>query len=68
METEKKCAEKAEPQIVRCESTGESWQVAYWPEDALTGMSARQNVLLKRGRLGREELLNGFFENYTVVC
>jgi len=53
---------------VRCESTGESWQVAYWPEDALTGMSAPRNVLLKRGRLGREELLNGFFENYTVVC
>ena len=66
------------PSIVRCEATGESWQVAWWPEPATHGAGSigrgqgRQDacgtVLLKRGRLEREEPQDGFFENYTVIC
>ena len=65
-----KAGGNAEPQIVRCEVTGESWQVAYWPDGARDAgrMPTVRIVLLKRGRLEREEPVNGFFENYAVVC
>lgn len=57
------------PTLVRCEATGESWQVAFWPEVGDPKSEVRKPVaLLKRGRLEREEPLDGFFENYTAVC
>jgi len=60
------------PTLVRCEVTGESWQVAWWPEESGRlgdpSLPGGGTVLLKRGDLEREEAVDGFFENYTVVC
>jgi hypothetical protein len=58
---------ESNPTLVRCEATGESWQVGFWPESGAPGGRALP-VLLKRGRLEREEPVDGFFEHYMAVC
>lgn len=52
------------PQIVKCEVTGECFQVVHWP----TGDGKDVTVSLKGLWRSVEEQLDGFFENYTVVC
>jgi hypothetical protein len=52
------------PQIVKCEVTGECFQVVHWPTVAERDVT----VALKGIHRSLEEPLDGFFEWYTVVC
>jgi hypothetical protein len=52
------------PQILRCESTGRCWQVAWWPEAG----SPKTEVSLRRGELVITVPVETVFEKYTVVC
>ena len=52
------------PQIVRCDVTGECFQVVHWP----TGEERDVLVALKGIHRSQEEPVDGFFEQYTVVC
>jgi hypothetical protein len=54
----------ATPQIVKCEVTGECFQVQHWP----TGVDRDLTVALKGLARSVDEPVDGFFENYTVVC
>ncbi len=52
------------PSIVRCDVTGECFQVVHWPANDGKDVT----VYLKGLARSVDEPLEGFFENYTVVC
>lgn len=52
------------PQIVLCEVTGECFQIVHWP----SGTGKDVTVALKGLLRSLDEPIDGFFENYTVVC